>query len=249
MTHGTVHATFRFDGELNDLLPAARRGRDVTTPCARGATAKHMIEALGVPHTEVAHILVNGEPAGLDRLLRDGDRIAVHPRAPGAGVTPTRHGHGPAPALTRFVADSHLGALARLLRMTGFDTLYDQAFGDAGIEQLAREEHRIVLSRDRDLLKRRGIAHGCYVRAQRPELQLREVFARFDLAPQARPFTRCLACNGLVEPVDRAQVLSALPPKVRERHERFTACPGCARVYWEGTHWQRMRELVDRLLA
>ena len=242
-------ATFRFYAELNDFLAPARRGREFACRCARAATAKHMIEALGVPHTEVELVLVNGESVRFDYALRDADRLAVYPKFEAFDVTPLLRVREHALRETRFVADAHLGGLAHLLRMTGFDTLYDNGFRDDEIERVAAAEGRIVLTRDRELLKRRGVTHGCYVRALRSELQLREMFDRLDLAGSARPFTRCLSCNALLRAVDKAQVAARLPPRVRERHERFALCDGCSRVFWEGSHWRRMREQVDALLA
>jgi uncharacterized protein len=150
---------------------------------------------------------------------------------------------------TRFVADAHLGGLARLLRMTGFDTLYDNNFRDDEIERVAAVQGRIVLTRDRELLKRRGVTHGCYVRALRSEPQLREVFDRLDLAGSARPFTRCLSCNARLRPIEKDRITALLPPTVRQRYQRFSVCDGCARVFWEGSHWRRMRGLIDSLLA
>ncbi len=190
-----VHATFRFYEELNDFLAPERRGREFSAPCARAATTKHMIEALGVPHTEVELILLNGESVGFDRLLADGDRVAVYPTFEAFDVTPLLRLREQPLRVSRFVADAHLGGLAHLLRMMGFDTLYDNNFADDEIERLAASEHRIVLTRDRELLKRSSITHGMYVRALRSPLQLREVFDRLDLARAARPFTRCLHCN------------------------------------------------------
>jgi len=245
----TATATFRFYAELNDFLAPERRGREFTCPCARAATTKHMIEALGVPHTEVEFVLVNGESVGFERALGDGDRVAVYPKCEMLDVTPLLRIRDRALRETRFIADAHLGGLAHLLRMTGFDTLYDNHFGDDEIERLAASQGRIVLTRDRDLLKRSAITHGCYVRALRSELQLREVFDRLDLARSAQPFTRCLSCNTPLRAIDKAQVAARLPPGVRERYERFAVCDGCARVFWEGTHWQRMRRLVDSLVV
>jgi len=243
----TVTATFRFYAELNDFLAPERRGREFTSRCARAATTKHMIEALGVPHTEVELILVNGESVGFGRVLADADRVTVYPMCEMLDVTPLLRVRDRPLREIRFVADAHLGGLAHLLRMTGFDTLYDNHFGDDEIERLAASQRRIVLTRDRDLLKRSAVTHGCYVRALRSELQLREVFDRLDLARSAQPFTRCLSCNMLLRAIDKAQIAARLPPGVRQRHERFAVCDGCARVFWEGTHWQRMRRLVDSL--
>ena len=244
-----VTATFRFYAELNDFLAPARRGREFTCRCARAATTKHMIEALGVPHTEVELVLVNGESVGFERALGDGDRVAVYPKCEMLDVTPLLRVRERALRETRFIADAHLGGLAHLLRMTGFDTLYDNHFDDDEIERMAASQKRIVLTRDRDLLKRSAITHGCYVRALRSELQLREVFDRLDLARSAQPFTRCLSCNTPLHAIDKAQIAAQLPPGVRQRHERFAVCDGCARVFWEGTHWQRMRRLVDSLVV
>ena len=244
----TVAATFRFYAELNDFLAPERRGHEFTCRCARAATTKHMIEALGVPHTEVELVLVNGESVGFERALDDGDRVAVYPKCELLDVTSLLRVRDRALRETRFVADAHLGGLAHLLRMTGFDTLYDNHFGDDEIECLAASQRRIVLTRDRDLLKRSAITHGCYVRALRSELQLREVFDRLDLARSAQPFTRCLSCNTPLRAIDKAQIAAQLPPGVRQRYERFAFCDGCARVFWEGTHWQRMRRLVDSLV-
>jgi uncharacterized protein with PIN domain len=208
-----------------------------------------MIEALGVPHTEVELILVNGESVGFERLLADGDRVAVYPLFEAFDVTPLLRLRERPLRVSRFVADAHLGGLAHLLRMMGFDTLYDNAFADDAIERLAAAEHRIVLTRDRELLKRSGVTHGMYVRTLRSPLQLREVFDRLDLARAARPFTRCLHCNTALVPIGKAQALPALPPRVAALFDRFSACEGCARVFWEGSHWRRMRALIDEVLG
>jgi uncharacterized protein with PIN domain len=242
-----VCATFRFYGELNDFLPRERRGRAIMTPCARMATAKHMIEALGVPHTEVELVLVNGESAGLDLLLEEGDRVAVYPRFTSfdvAGLARVRL----APAgRIRFVADAHLGGLARLLRMAGFDTIYDNGLRDDQVEALAAAEGRVVLTRDRELLKRRSIDFGCYVRALKAQEQLREVFGRLALAERARPFTRCLHDNAPLHKVAKAEVLARLPPQVAAGQQEFMTCDLCRRVYWKGSHWQRMTAMLDRV--
>lgn len=242
-----VTATFRFYEELNDFLAPSQRRRDLSCPCARAATVKHMIEALGVPHTEVELILVNGESAPFARIVEDGDRVAVYPKFESLDVTPLlRVREHPLRSL-RFIADAHLGGLAHLLRMTGFDTLYDNHFEDSEIARIAASEQRIVLTRDRELLKRREITHGCYVRAIRSSLQAREIFARLDLARSARPFSLCLTCNVPLQRIDKPDAQGRVPDGVFDRHERFVTCPHCRRVFWEGSHWKRMRELVDAL--
>ncbi|WP_028104207.1 Mut7-C RNAse domain-containing protein [Pseudoduganella violaceinigra] len=239
-----VSATFRFYEELNDFLPRARRKVAFTVPCARAATTKHMIEALGVPHTEVELILVNGESSGFERPLCDGDRVAVYPKFERFDVRPLLRVRGEPLRTVRFVADAHLGGLARLLRMAGFDTLYDNRIDDPTVASLSQDEGRIALTRDRDLLKRRGITHGCYVRALKPALQFAEIFQRLDLAASARPFTLCLACNAPLQPVAKAEVAAQLPPSVRAAHDAFLTCDVCRGVFWRGSHWRRMQVLL-----
>lgn len=243
-----VTATFRFYEELNDFLAPGRRKQEFTVPCAEAATTKHMIEALGVPHTEVELILVNGESADFNRLLQDGDRVAVYPRFEAMDVTPLLRVREQPLRETRFVADAHLGGLAHMLRMLGFDTLYDNHFADDEIVAIAERDDRIVLTRDRDLLKRRAVTHGCYVHAIKSEAQLREIVERLDLARSARPFTLCLHCNAPLRPVDKASVLDRLPPRVRLRYDRFSACDVCRRVFWEGSHWRNMRAVLAGVL-
>ena len=230
-----VTATFRFDPALDFFLPRVQRGHALATPCARAATVKHMVEALGVPHTEVGEVRVNGHPAPLDLLLEDGDDVVVPP-APPVVLAPDE---------ARFVADAHLGGLARLLRMAGFDTLYDNDIGDGEVEAFAEHGGRIALTRDRELLKRRGVLRGCYVRALKPEQQLREVVARFGLRETMRPFSLCLACNVPLRPRAREDVLDRLPPSVRDSQDTFLGCPRCGGVFWQGSHWRRMRALLD----
>ncbi len=244
-----VTATFRFYEELNDFLPWERRKREFACRCARAATTKHMIEALGVPHTEVELILVNGESVDFGRLLRDGDRVAVYPKFEAFDVTPLLRLRETPLRRVRFVADAHLGGLAHLLRMAGFDTLYDNGFHDGEIVALAVRDGRIVLSRDRELLKRRDVSHGCYVHALKPALQFREIFSRLDLARSAHPFSLCLECNAPLRPIAKEEVVGRVPDGVLERYERFSTCDACRRVFWEGSHWRRMRELADNVIG
>jgi uncharacterized protein with PIN domain len=237
----TANARFRFHGELDEFLPRATRGTAFSAQCARAATLKNAIEALGVPHTEIARMTVNAAAATLDRIVRDNDVIEVFPWSQSEAIQPVSVYH--------FVADAHLGALARFLRMLGFDTVYDNRITDAAIRHLAQAERRIVLTRDRELLKCREIFFGCYVRALDPTQQLREIDARFGLAAHARPFTLCLRCNLTLAAVDKAQVLERLPEAVARCHERFYRCGGCNRVYWPGSHYARMNSALGRALG
>jgi len=223
-----MKAVFRFDSPLSVFLDRAKRGQAFEYDCARAATLRNAIEALGVPHTEVGALRVNGEPATLQRTVREGDYVEVET---------TKSGSDPD---LRFVADAHLGGLARFLRMLGFDTLYCNAFSDEEIRRLAETEGRIVLTRDRELLKCREITRGAYVRALKPEAQLREVALRYGLEAHARPFSLCLACNLPLQPAERNAVAARVPRAVLELHEHFVRCPGCNGVFWPGSHYRRM---------
>jgi len=234
-------ATFRFFDELGAFLPRGRRDQAFHYTCARAATLKNAIEALGVPHTEVGAVTVNAQPATLQRIVREGDVVEIYP------LQTEKTGSDRSDPV--FLADAHLGGLARFLRMLGFDTVHRNAFDDAEIRRLAAEERRIVLTRDRELLKCREIARGCYVHETRPLAQLKEVAGRYGLAALARPFTLCLHCNLPLEAVDKQAVAHRLPEKILLVHEAFKRCRGCARVYWPGSHYQRMLLFLKPLFA
>jgi len=244
-----ITVTFRFYAELNDFLAPDQRQRMVDRVCAVDASVKHSIEALGVPHTEVELILVNGESVGFDCLLQDGDRVAVYPVFEAFDVKPVLRVRETPLRRPCFIADAHLGGLAHKLRMAGFDTLYDNGYPDEDIEAIAAREHRIVLTRDRELLKRRSISHGCYVRALRPEAQLRELFLRLDLAGSVQPFSLCMECNAPLREIAKEEVAGRVPAGVLAQQERFFTCDVCRRVFWEGSHWKRMRALLDTLVV
>ena len=233
-------ATFRFHDELAEFVAPAWRDGPYTYACARAATVKHAIESLGVPHTEAGRLTVNGEPATLARIVREGDSIEVFPHDPG------RAGHD---AVHDFIADAHLGGLARLLRMLGFDTRYENAFADRDLVELALRERRIILTRDRELLKCREVLRGSFVHARKPEAQLREVVARFGLEHQAHPFTLCLHCNLRLEALEKSQVATRVPERIAEQYTQFVCCPGCNQVFWQGSHWARMREMLGASLG
>ena len=244
-----MHATaeFRFYEELNDFLPRARRKRSFNYRCARRATVKQAIEALGVPHTEVELILVNGESVDFSRLVREGDRVSVYPQFESLDITPLLRVREKPLRTPRFVADAHLAALARYLRMLGFDTLLDDTLDDGQIAEISANERRIVLSRDRELLKHGLITHGCYVRAIRPRHQLEEIVKRLDLLAAIAPFTRCMTCNAELTDVDKSDIADRLPPGTLEYYDSFRRCPGCGNVYWPGSHHGRMRTLIEAL--
>jgi uncharacterized protein with PIN domain len=232
-------ASFLFHGELERFLPRERRGAALSHECARAATLKHAIEALGVPHTEVGRLIVNGGPATLARTVPEHDEAQAFPHEPDKA---------PFEEPLAFIADAHMGGLARMLRMLGFDTVYDNSLHDPQIVTRAAAERRVVLTRDRELLKCRDVLRGCYVHALKPEDQLREVARRYGVATRMCAFTLCLHCNLPLEPANTDVILDRVPERIRLQYTRFMRCPGCARVYWEGSHWDRMRSVLAATL-
>lgn len=240
---------FRFYAELNDFLPATRRFRPVPFSFYTSPQVKDAIEGMGVPHTEVDLILANSESVDFSYLLRDGDRLSVYPVFESLDIKAVSRVR-PEPLRTpRFVLDAHLGRLAAYLRMMGFDTLYQPDCRDEAVARVSHEQKRILLTRDRGLLKRGLITHGYYLREANPRRQLVEILRRFDLARKLAPFSRCLACNGLLEPASADTLAGRVPAALLARHNQFQRCPECEKVYWPGTHYERMRRLIAQVSA
>lgn len=237
----------RFYEELNDFLPPERRKVGFTHALTRRTAVKDLIESFGVPHTEVELILANGEPVDFSYIVQPDDRISVYPMFESLDVRPLIRLREKPLRDTRFVVDANLGQLARYLRLLGFDALYRNDFTDAQVAQIGSQEHRVVLTRDRALLKQKIITHGYFVRAVKPHEQVREVLGRLDLYRILRPFTRCLRCNGELEVVDKETVLDQLEPKTRQYYERFRRCKACGQAYWRGSHFKRMEKLCEYL--
>jgi hypothetical protein len=244
---GTMaRATLRFYAELNDLLPRQWRGRDIVHEFREPASIKDRIEAHGVPHTEVELIQVNGAPVEFGYGVRDGDRVSVYPFM--AVLENPRPLRPPYPR-GRFVLDQHLGRLAAYLRLLGLDCVHHAVFPDDEVARVALAEGRVLLSRDKRLLMRRLIVHGGFVRATDPLEQVPEVLHRFGAPELVAPFTRCMACNGVLRTAAPHEVDDRLLPDTREYYREFRECPGCRRVYWDGSHVRRMRAWVEQWLA
>ena len=242
-------AVFRFYAELNDFLPRERRQASFSHAVTGRASVKDVIESLGVPHTEVDLILVNGLSVDFGHIVADGDRVSVYPVFEAMDISPVIRLRPQPLRETAFVLDTHLGKLAAHLRLLGFDTLYHNDRADEALLRLSVDERRILLTRDRGLLKRRELTHGYYVRATDPDVQIREVLGHFDLWASARPFTRCLACNGQLEAVPREAVADHVPPDVLAEQSEYRRCSGCGRVFWRGSHYDALSRFVEAVLA
>ena len=248
------HARVVLHGDLLDFLPAWQRGTDpaVVERSFDGHPAvKDVLEAVGVPHPEVAALAVNGIPVGLGHRVAGGDRVEAWPAAEATALgLPAALPPAPEDAADpRFVLDGHLGRLAAYLRMLGFDTWYRTDADDDRLAVAAATERRILLTRARGLLKRSVVRRGAFVRSDRPVEQLVEVVRRLSLVDCWQPFGRCIRCNAPLVTATRDEVLERLQPLTRRYFDDFRRCPGCDAVYWRGSHHARMTGMVERVRA
>jgi len=228
-------AFFRFFGRLNDFLPRDRREQAIPVEFRGRQSIKHLAESLGVPHPEIGRVQVNGQEGALNTITQDGDQVAIHPLPDGY------------PGEPRFILDNHLGRLAAYLRMLGFDCLYHNDYQDEELAETAQAEDRILLSRDRRLLMRKGVRDGYCLRSLDSLEQLSEVVQHFGLASRIAPFHRCLRCNHPLEEVTKEEVLDRLEPLTKLYFDEFQICPACKQIYWKGSHYEKMEKLVKEL--
>jgi len=242
-------AYLRFYAELNDFLPSKQRQVLFCHNFSGHQTVKDLIEALGVPHTEVDLILVNGNSVDFSYRPDNGDRISVYPVFEALDITPLLKVRPEPLREPKFVLDTHLGRLASYLRMLGFDTLYRNSYDDKELAEISASQRRILLTRDRGLLKRSLVTHGYLVRSDESREQVMEVLSRFDLFDSTRPFSRCMQCNELLERAGPEEVRDQVPEKVRQYCSEYSLCRGCGRIYWKGTHYKRMLKLIEQFTA
>ena len=254
VTEDMIHATFTFYGDLNDLLPAAQRQMPLPFALDGPTAVKHPIESLGVPHPEVELIAVSGEAVDFSYLVQPDDRVAVYPATwitaealpPNITLIPLRP---PLPQPVRFVLDTHLGQLATYLRVFGCDTLYRNDYDDLTLAHISAAEDRLLLTRDRGLLKRKLVVYGHCVRHPDPAIQVVDVLRRYVRRADLHLWRRCLRCNGQLVAVAKAAVLEQLEPKTRRYYDEFYQCTQCGQVYWQGSHVARMAELIQQVMA
>ena len=148
-----------------------------------------------------------------------------------------------------FVADCMLGRLAKWLKILGFDVLFLSKAEDRDLVELARREGRVLLTRDSGLIekaKKRG--DRLFVASDNWEDQVVQVLDEYGLWDEVRPNSRCIECNRALKPLPRARARNLVTPYVLERAESFALCPGCGRVFWQGTHYGDMERKVESIL-
>ena len=232
------HATFRFYEELNDFLPLDKKKVAFIHSFGGTPSIKDAIEAIGIPHVEVNLIQVNNQVVDFNYRLKNNDIVSVYPvlkiQKKGAKEI-------------KFILDVHLGKLAKYLRMCGFDTVYQNDYGDKKIIEISLEENRIILTRDIGLLKVKSVSNGYFIRDQNSKAQLIEVLKYFDLYQAINPFNRCIKCNGKLESIEKEKIIQQLEPLTQKYFDTFFRCTHCQSIFWEGSHFDRMSNFINTI--
>lgn len=225
-------ATITVAAELRFLLPPKAQHEPVAVQVDGVNSLLHIVESLGVPRTEIGRFLVNGNPELAGYQLRKGDQVVVE--------APTRPQAVPE---QRFLLDVHLGSLARRMRLLGIDTSYSNDADDPELVEQAIAENRVLLTRDRGILRRRALPVGAFVRGQLADEQLADVLDRFALTPV--PWTRCPACNGLLRDASAEEVAPLIEPGTLRTYRDYRRCEDCGQPYWRGAHAERLSQIVE----
>jgi len=240
----SVSITLRFYEELNDFLAKKDRKKNIDYTLPNKTSIKDIIESFGIPHTEVDLILANGKSVEFSFIPKDGDQISIYPVFESLDISTVSKLRPEPLRTTRFILDVHLGKLAKLLRMYGFDTLYRNDYSDPEIIQIASNQKRIILTRDLGILKQNAVTHGYFVRSQFPSKQLKEIIQRFDLSNKVNPLSRCIHCNGEIKKVNKEDIIQQLKPRTQKYYHQFFQCSSCNKIYWEGSHFKQMMEKI-----
>lgn len=240
-------AQFRFYEELNDFLPKAKKKITFSYRFQGQPSVKDIIESLGVPHTEIDLILVNDTSVTFEYTLEHGDRVAVYPVFESFDISSVTRLRPKPLREPKFILDVNLGKCARLLRLLGFDSLYSNTYDDREVVEHSGRDNRIILTRDIGLLKIKDVTHGYWVRSTIPRQQIKEVVERFDLCSHISPFTRCMECNGPISKTSKDEIIAELLPKTRRFYNEFCRCSSCNKIYWKGSHYQKMLSFIKTI--
>lgn len=238
---------FRFYEELNELLPESARKKEFAYEFTGRPSVKNSIQAIGIPQTEVDLILVDGEPVGFNYKMQGGEKVSVYPVFESLDISPVAKLRPEPLREPRFIVDVNLGKLALKLRLLGFDTLFRNDFEDDEIIAVSLREKRIILTRDKGILKQNAVTHGYFLRSDDPKKQLKELVGRLQLQNKFRPFSRCTACNGELEQVEKELLKNRLAEDTLQYYNEFWQCTGCGKIYWQGSHFKHILRWIEAL--
>ncbi len=237
-----------FHGSLAELLsPRWRGNRTIKHALDRTASIKDVVESFGVPHTEIERLTVQGKDVHFGHLVHSSDTIDVYPAMPPVDVFSPTLLRPRALEKISFVVDINVGKLARILRLLGFDTAFVENAGDKDLAEISEQKGRILLTRDGNLLKRKNVMHGRLVRSSLPKDQAVEIIRWYGLEKKVKPFSRCLACNGMLAPIEKEKIIHRLEPLTKKYFFSFYICEKCEKIYWPGSHRDRMQAFLDEL--
>ena len=240
--------TFRFYEELNDFLPKHRRKTDFEAKFKGKRSIKDMIEALGIPHTEIDLILVNGNSVDFNYILQDEDRVSVYPVFESLNITNVTRLRKIPLRRNKFIADINLGYIVKYMRILGLDLYYDPLLSTREIIKISKRDNRVILTKSRKLLKFKDVSHGIFIRPGTTTEQIRRIIDYLDIKDNIKPFSRCLRCNTLLKIVLKEKILDRIPPKTKELCDEYVQCRSCDKIYWKGTHFINMKKVVRQIL-
>ncbi len=240
-------AFFRFYEELNEHLALPRRKTTFSYKFKGKPSVKNVIESIGVPHSEVDLILVNGNSVDFSYKMKGNEHVSVYPVFETLDITPVLRLRAKPLRETKFIVDVNLGKLAPKLRLLGFDTLFRNDFDDDEIIEAAAKEKRIILTRDKGILCQNKVTHGYWLRNDDPSKQLKEVVLRLQLKNKFNSFSRCAVCNGRLKEADKSNIASRVFEDTLQYYQEFWECTNCGKIYWKGSHYQRIKNLIDKL--
>jgi len=241
-------AIVRFYEELNDFLPEHRRKTDFDALFTGKRSIKDMIEALGVPHTEIDLILVNGISVDFDYILQDNDRVSVYPVFESLNITDITRLRKIPLRRNRFIADINLGDIVKYMRILGFDVYYDTSLSNRGIIEISKNKTRIILTKNKKLLKFKDVSHGIFIRPGTPLDQIGRIIVYLDIKSSIKPFSRCLKCNSLLNTIPKEKILDRIPLKTRACCDEYVLCQTCDKIFWKGTHFISMEKFVGQIM-
>ena len=238
----------RFYEELNNYLPVRRRKVWFEYRFSDKPTIKDIVELIGVPYSEIDLILVNGKSVNFSFKVKNNDKVSVYPVFEAFDISTVSRLRTKPLREPNFIVEANLGKLAKYLRLFGFDVYYQNTNGNnSSVDSLTKKNTPIVLTRGKNIFKKKLITHGYQVKSNDPKKQIEEVINKFDLFSRIKPLIFCLQCNEKIVPIEKNKIINKLPSKIPQYFNEFFICPTCKKIYWRGIHYQTMLAFVRQI--